>query len=195
MLLTVQALRLEQPGEPTRRLVARLSRSLRSAGVLDIPLLMSVDDDREAAVLVGFADRVTAFADRVALARRALSTALAALGIGARPLELFGERIGAGTGSSSRYYRLAICETEGQALREFADRATTLAKSPGDLALLWIGRAESGDAVLVLTGYPDDSSFRTGTAIEDAPQGARRRLGVRVYAGEAAAGAAVTKAS
>lgn len=99
MFLTVQALRLGQRGDATRRLIARLSESLRAAGVLDVPVLVSLDDERDALVLVGFADRAAADAGHVRLARAALAKACAALGIVARPLELFTERIGTGAAS------------------------------------------------------------------------------------------------
>lgn len=184
MLLTIQALRLDQRGDATRRLIARLSESLRAAGVLDIPVLLNVDDDRDVLVLVGFGDRIAAGGDQVQLARAALAKACAALGIAVLPLELYTERIGAGAAADSAYFRLAICETEGRALREFADRSATSSTTPSKIGLLWIGRADEGGTALVLMGYPDDSGFRAGPAIEDAPGGARRELGVRLYASE-----------
>lgn len=184
MFLTVQALRLDQHGEATRRLVARLSESLRAAGVLEVPLLVSLDDDRDALVMVGFKDRLAADSEHVRLARAALAQVCASLGVLARPLELFTERIRAGGPYDSGYYRVAICETEGRALREFADRSATVSTAPTKLGLLWVGRADQGETALVLTGYANDSSFRAGRAIEDVPGGARRELGVRLYASE-----------
>lgn len=182
MLLTVQPFRLGDPG--ARRALARLSESLRRTGVLHIPLLVSLDDDRDALVLVGFGDRAAAGAEEVRLARVALATAGAALGVAAAPLELYTERIRAGAASDSGYYRLAISETEVRALRVFADRSATSSTTPTELGLLWIGQADEGATALVLTGYPDDSSFRSGRAIEDVPDGARYALGVRLYASE-----------
>lgn len=184
MFLTVQALRSPHHGDATRRLVLRSTDALRATGILDIPPLVSVDDDRDSLVLVGFAGRPDADADRVKLARVDLAKTVAALGAGADEVEGYAERLVAGATSDSHYYRLAICDTESRALREFADRSAGMPAAPTDLALLWIGRRDGSETSLVLTGYPDDSSFHTGSAIEDVAGDTRRELGVRVYAGE-----------
>src|SRR5207245_11323371 len=102
----------------------------------------------------------------------------------ARSMQLYNKRMDAGTDIDSGYYRVAICATESGWLREFADRSATGATIPTKLGLLWVGREDEGETSLVLTGYPDDSSFREGTAIENAPWGARRELGVGLYASE-----------
>lgn len=184
MVLTVLALRLAQHGDTPRRLIEGLSASLRAAGVLELPLLVSLEDDRDVLVLVGFGNRVAAEADHVQLARAALAKACAGLGIVASPLERYTERIGAGAASHAGYYRLAICEREVSALRAFAERSATASTTPTPPGLLWIGRAEQSETALVLTGYPDDSAFRDGRPIEDAPDEARRALRVRLYASE-----------
>lgn len=186
MLFTLQEFRLRSADGPTLRIVARLSHALRSMGVREIPLLVSVDDGRDAAVLVTFADDVAASTLRVAQVRAALTEALIPFRIAAAPTERrFDERIASAGGEDARYYRLAISETEGDELREFAQRAATDGTAQPDPALLWLGRAaDVGDGVLALIGYPDDSSFRAGAPFEDAPRALRLGLGARVYASE-----------
>lgn len=184
MLFTLQEFRLRSTDGLTLRIVARLSQALRSMGVREIPLLVSLDDKRDAAVLVTFADDAAASTVRVAQARTALTEALVPFRITAEPPERrYEERIAAGSGENTNYYRLAVAETEGRELREFAQRAATAGTAQPDPALLWLGRAaDAGDGVLALAGYADDSSFCTDTAIEDAPRAVVRALGVRVYA-------------
>jgi hypothetical protein len=151
-------------------------------GVREIPLLVSVDDERDAAVLVTFADDGAASTLHVAQARAALTEALIPFRIAAEPPERrYEERIAAGSGEDTNYYRLAVSETEGRELREFAQRAGTAGTAQPDPALLWLGRAaDTGDGALALAGYPDDSRFRTD-AIEDAQDELVHALGVRVY--------------
>lgn len=191
MLLTLQEFRLRSTDGPTLRIVARLSQALRSMGVREIPLLVSVDDERDAAVLVTFADDAAASTVRVAQVRAALTEALISFRIAAEPPERrYEERFAAGSGQDTNYYRVAVSETEGRELREFAQRAATAGTEQPDPALLWLGRAaDVGDGVLALVGYADDSSFRMDAAIEDAPPAPMRALGVRVYTGGASPGA------
>lgn len=191
MLFTLQEFRLRSTEGPTLRIVARLSKALRSMGVREIPLLVSVDDERDAAVLVTFADDAAASTVRVAQVRAALTEALIPFRIAAEPLERrYEERFAAGSTEDTSYYRLAVSETEGRELREFAQGAATAGTEQPDPALLWLGRAaDAGDGVLALTGYADDSSFRTDAAIEAAPHELVRALGVRVYTSGASPGA------
>jgi hypothetical protein len=183
MLFTLQEFRLRSTDGPTLRIVGRLSQALRSMGVREIPLLVSVDDERDAAVLVPFADDAAANTVRVAQARAALAEALIPCRIAAEPPERrYEERIAAGGGEDTTYYRLAVAETEGRELRDFVQRAATAGTAQPDPALLWLGRAaDAADGALALAGYADDSSFCTDSAIEDAPRALVRSLGVRVY--------------
>ncbi len=165
-------------------------------GVREIPLLVSVDDERDAAVLVTFADAAAASTLRVAQVRAALTEALTPFRVAAEPAERrFEERFASAGGAHAGYYRLAVSETEGGELRKFAQRASAAGTPRPDPALLWVGHAaDVGDGALALVGYANDSSFPAGAAIEDAPHALLSGLGVRVYASDRG-GRSVTEAS
>lgn len=155
------------------RIVAGFSGRIEPA----VPLLTSIDDDRDVAILRGLHAGERAEADPVE--RAALDPLVSSW----QPVKLYGPRITERSDKPPTYYRLAVTESgiNGPAPSPPEPVQTVVAprSSPKRVGLLWIGQPVGTYAGLLTLLGSDESDERRSEPREWLPLS--RSMGVRIY--------------
>lgn len=173
--LVLQEFRLHasDTGGAAARIVAAFSRGIEPA----VPLLTSIDDDRDVAIVRALHAGEMTEADPEQ--RAALDPLVASW----QPVKRYGPRVTERSESPTTYYRLAVTESginnaEAEpyepVLREVADGSTS-----NRVGLLWIGLPIGTYAGLLALLGSDDRDARRSEPREWLPLS--RSLGVRIY--------------
>jgi hypothetical protein len=167
------------------RLRASSDRTLAATAVADqagpngLPLLSSIEDDRDVAVLraVGPGDKPD----------EELRAALSPYVASRRPVRHYRSRVALQSPKHASYFRLAVTDSGINNSAQSADPPTPVRKGPsaGTTAQqLWIGAPiDSFGGLLVLVGHAEEGSFAADRTSTSWPLPLSADLGVRIYAG------------
>lgn len=183
-LLVLQEFRLN--AADSAGLVERIVTMWRPGSGSAVPLLTSVDDPRDVAMLRTATDQDRKDASRQE--RAALAPFVATW----RPLQWYRARVAENAQGPPRYYRMAVT---GSGINDVNDTLAAPRSDPAELPaadhieLLWIGAPVGTHAgLLVLVGHDGDGRFAIGRDISGWPLPLSRELGVRIYEGGRAPG-------
>ena len=157
--------------------VARIVDGSRRGREPAVPLLTSIEDRRDVAVLRGLRPGESAEPDAVQHA------ALEPFVSSWQTPKHYGPRITERSQSPSTYYRLAVTESGINETAPVAEKPRVLREdaTATDVGLLWIGQPIGTDAgLMVLLGGHDDANSAKPAA-RDWPLPLSRYLGVRIY--------------
>jgi hypothetical protein len=165
------------------RLRASSDRALAATAVADqagpdgLPLLSSIEDDRDVAVLraVGPGDKPD----------EELHAALSPYVASRRPIRHYRSRLALQSPKPASYFRLAVTDSGINNSAQSADPPTPVKGGPSagtKAQQLWIGApVDSFGGLLVLVGHAEEGSFAARSTSWPLPLSAD--LGVRIYAG------------
>lgn len=159
--------------------VARIVDAMPAGSGPTVPLLTSIDDQHDVAMIRALRDGEPDEADvaqRAGLDRFVSSW---------QPTKHYVSRIAARSQSPPTHYRLAVTESGINDERRDPPSARAEVRAPNDasapLDLLWIGRPPTSHAgLLILLGDHDDAETRRSDP-QDWPLPMSRRFGVRIY--------------
>lgn len=172
--LVLQEFRLhaaDSAGE-VARIVAAFPRGIEPA----VPLLTSIDDGRDVAIVRGLHAGEQTGADP--MERAALDTLVATW----QPVRWYGPRIAERSESPTTYYRMAVTESginNAQTQPEAVPRAAADSSRSTRVGLLWIGSPTGTYAGLLTLLGTDNRAARGSDPREWLPLS--RSLGVRIY--------------
>lgn len=179
--LVLRELRLRASSDA--RTAAELVATANASNDRAVPLLTSVEDDRDVALLRGLQETAAEDDDRRLMA--ALAPHIASL----RPPQHYRSRVAADSPRAVAYFRLAVTES-GINTPAGEGRHPVIGSGHGaaNVDLLWIGAPRDSHAgLLVLVGHADGDAFaRNNTTLTQWPLPLSTSLGVRVYAGHRA---------